>query len=524
MPIGAANDEPAQLVKAASVARGEIVGQRVSPKLLSETPPGDRADFKGCIFYASVQRCSAADTVVTVPSSFGDFSRPECFTVFQQVPAGCDPGLRGSDREVKATTYVGRYPPLYYAIVGLPSLVSPTDTGVYLMRLVSGLLSALFLGLALALAALWSRSRMLVAAVGVAASSMVVLFSSVVNPSGLECATAICVWTGGLILVLDQSDHPRPSVVVATAAAASVMVLTRGLSPLWLAVIALLLTALAPRSIATLVSWTRVRVAAGVTGAIGIVAVGYILWAHALSVYPIGIPVGSTASELTIVRMAVGRSRTIFQELVGAFGWATTSPPNAVLALWLLAALLVVGAGLAVSRRRHAVVLLALIVGAFVLPIVLMVSQARRDGVVWQARDGFPLYAGVFLVAGAVAFRKPGKMTDESSGTWRNPLLRRRLTVVVAACVAAAQLGDFLWALRRYTVGLGPVLNPFAHVHGGWSPPVPAVVLGIITTVVAVIYGWWIVRLSSTATEPERGDGSEASLDDVGQNELGLIP
>jgi hypothetical protein len=499
MPIGSANDEPAQLVKAASVVRGEIVGQNLSPKLLAETPPGDKVDFGGCTYLSTVQRCSAADTVVTVPSSYADFARPECFLI-QQVPAGCGPGLRGSGREVKATTYVGRYPPLYYAIVGLPSLASSTDTGVYLMRLMSGLVSSLFLGLALALAAFWSRSRLLVAAVAVAASAMVLLFSSVVNPSGLECATAICVWTGGLILVLDQPDDPRPSVVVATAASASVMVLMRGLSPLWLAVIAFSLIAVAPRSIATLLHWTRVRVAAGVTGLVGVVAIGYILWAHTLSVYPIGTPVPASASELSLVRVALGRSETILQELVGAFGWAETSPPEVVMVLWLLSAAVLVIAGLGFSRRRHAAVVLALIVAGVVLPAALMVSQAHKNGLVWQARDGFPLYAGILLVAGAVALRKPGLVANEHLGTAKDPRFVRQLTVVLAICVSAAQLGDLLWALRRYTVGLGHVLNPFAHVPGGWSPPVSAPALGLVATVAAVVYGWWIVRLSRTSS------------------------
>jgi hypothetical protein len=55
---------------------------------------------------------------------------------------------------VIGATYVGRYPPLYYAIVGLPSLVWHTNTAVYMMRLLSGLLCALLLGLAIALAAI----------------------------------------------------------------------------------------------------------------------------------------------------------------------------------------------------------------------------------------------------------------------------------------------------------------------------------------------------------------------------------
>ena len=73
--------------------------------------------------------------------------------------------------------------------------------------------------------------------------------------------------------------------------------------------------------------------------------------------------------------------------------------------------------------------------------------------------------------------------------------LARTITALVAVCVPLAQLGDLVWALRRYTVGLGPVLNPFAKVHGGWSPPVPAVALVLVATVAAVFYGWWIAHL-----------------------------
>jgi hypothetical protein len=235
------------------------------------------------------------------------------------------------------------------------------------------------------------------------------------------------------------------------------MVLMRGLSPFWLALIAVSLVAVAPHAVATLLRWTRVRVAVGVTGLVGAVAAGYILWAHALSVYPIGTPVPATDSELTIVHV--------------------------VLALWMAAAAIVVAAGLLLSHRRYAVVLLALITGAIVLPTALMVSQARVVGVVWQARDGFPLYAGVFLVAGAVAFRRPEEATTERHGRWDEPRIALRMTAVLAVCVSAAQLVDLLWALRRYTVGLG----------------------GLIAVVVTIAYGWWLVHLSrrSTRTRPD---------------------
>ena len=227
-------------------------------------------------------------TVVTVPKSFADFAIPSCYRFLPTVPAGCTPAFGGSGRETKAITYDGRYPPLYYAIVGLPSLAWHTDVAVYLMRLLSGLLSALFLGLALAWAIVWSESRLLVLAVAVTVTPMVIIFSSVVNPTGLECATATCVWTGGLILVLDRPSRPPPGLIAAIATAATVMVLSRQLSPLWLAIIALCLIAIAPQSVPVLIQRQSVRIAAVVVTFAGVMAVVYTLWAHSLYETPTG--------------------------------------------------------------------------------------------------------------------------------------------------------------------------------------------------------------------------------------------
>ena len=496
-PIGAAPDEPSQLARAASVARGEIVGSAPTKKLAAHLPTLDQIALGLCYTRSSASRCNRAVTVVTVPETFAVLTTPGCF-LNPVVPGSCGSGLNGSGRDVTATTYVGRYPPLYYAIVGLPSLAWHTDVAGYLMRLVSGLLSSLFLGLALALAAVWSRSRLLVLAVAVAATPMVFIWGSEVNPSGLEIATAVCVWTGGLILVLDRSSHPPPSLIAATAVAAIVMVLTRGLSPLWLAVIAVSLAALAPRSLRVLIRQRNVRVAAGAVALAGVAAVAYIIGAHALSVYPAGQRVASGTSQWGVIDIALGRTGLLINELIGAFGWVETSPPLLVKVLWIVPALAVVVLGLVARVRRHAVVIAALIVTSLVLPTALMVSQAHNDGVVWQARDGFPLYAGILLVAGAVAGRNEHMIAVDSGLALRVRWSTRQLALPVVIAVTAAQLADFVWALRRYTVGLGSVINPFARVRGGWSPPVPSVALVVLAAVTCIVYGLWIFRLAST--------------------------
>ena len=420
------------------------------------------------------------------------------------VPRITRSGTGNDDRDLRWAL-----PPLYWAIVGLPSLVWHSDLAVYLMRLLSGFLSALFLGLAIALAVTWSRSRLLVLALAVTVDPMVIIFGSVVNPSGLEMATAVCVWTGGLVLVLDRSNRPPPSLVAATAASAAAMVLIRGLSPLWLVVIAAFLFSLRPRSLSELIRSPSVRWSAVAVVVAGVAATTYILWAHALSLTYIG-AVSKGTSEVGVIELALGRTLGLVKEFVGTIGWVQSSPPLAVIGLWVLPASTVVLAGLVASLRRHVMVLVAIMIASFVLPTALMASQARGAGVgVWQARDGFPLYAGIVLVSGAVAGRSWQPSWDYPGATATVRMVLRRLPLLVAICVGAAQVGDFVWALRRYSVGLGATVNPFAHVPGGWSPPISSVGLVIFMTTTAFVYSWWIVRLGRRALEarspnPER--------------------
>ena len=111
---------------------------------------------------------------------------------------------------VRATTYVGLYPPLYYAIAGLPTLLWSSGSAIYLMRALSALVAALLYGLTLAMIARWSRAPLLLSALGLALTPLVVFLGGVVNPSTLEIAAAAATWTAGLLLVLDHADHPPP--------------------------------------------------------------------------------------------------------------------------------------------------------------------------------------------------------------------------------------------------------------------------------------------------------------------------
>jgi hypothetical protein len=490
-PIGAIIDEPAQLVKAASVVRGELNGPTLTQRSEARLSAADRGSLEYCDLISGSAKCDKAVSVVTVPQSFANFQ-----TSCEPIVPWCNRGLRGSGADASAATYVGHYPPLYYLIVGLPSLAWHSDVAVYLMRLLSCLLNALFLGLSLSLAAIWSRSRLLLSAIAVAATPMVFIVGSVVNPSGLEVSTAVCVWTGGLILVLDRFDRPPRSLVAATAISAVVMVLTRGLSPLWLAIIAASLVALAPHSLRSLFQWRSIRTAIPVVAFAGTIAVVYILWANSLTVLPVGQRIPAGSSQLDVVSLALRRTDLLVKQFVGSFSW---NSPMFVMVMWLLSAAAMVALGLTTSMRRHAMVVVGLITTSLVLPTAIMVSEANRDGIVWQARDGFPLYVGILLVAGAVAGRNQ-RVTDRAMGRvagW----VTRRLVLLVAATVAVGQLVDFMWGLRTYTVGGLGTINPFAHVSHRWSPPGSAIVVALVATLATVVYCSLIIRFGRNGTD-----------------------
>src|SRR3954470_20131928 len=113
-PISGSPDEPAHIVRAASVVRGELVG--------TPSPDGH---------------------VVTVPRYIADTQRATCFAFLPRVTANC-PGQDVDNRgaAIISTTAPGLYNPLYYYVVGWPSLLSADDAGIYAMRIVSGILSS----------------------------------------------------------------------------------------------------------------------------------------------------------------------------------------------------------------------------------------------------------------------------------------------------------------------------------------------------------------------------------------------
>ena len=107
-PVMASPDETAHAVKAVATVRGQIRGSEMvvnerDPKLLNRVL-----------------------TTYQIPEGYGALDAvPACYAFYPKIPANCAPFLPAeAGPDGPASTYVGRYPPTYYAIVGWPSLLA----------------------------------------------------------------------------------------------------------------------------------------------------------------------------------------------------------------------------------------------------------------------------------------------------------------------------------------------------------------------------------------------------------------
>ncbi len=429
-PLYSGPDEPAHVIRSVAVARGQFRYREVTPV------PG------------------LPSSQVQVPRLFADsIYTPQCYIFQPHVPASCAPLPQGRD-VVTGLTYAGRYPPLYYLVVGLPSRLWQSNAGVYAMRLVSGGICSLFLAQALVIA-LRFRRRLLAAGVAIATTPAVIYLAGLVNPSGPEIAAAVCLWTAlaavGLTRDLTWRGPLRWVALSGVAVAA-----TRPSGPLWLAVAALVTV------MSGLLSPVRPLLRSGAVRAATAVVVGAagatVAWVVAVGgLGLIGVPL--TGSE-PVWKLSLEKTGGRLQQMVAYYGWLDTPAPLAVYVIWGLLA----GAALALAvrrwRRRQWFSVVSLLLGVLIVPVAFELLEAPDIGLFWQGRYTLPLAAGVPILGAALA---TGARPPPS---WAGPFSAATAVLVPAGHVIAVG-----WGIRRFAVGTSGPLNYFADP--AWSPPLP---------------------------------------------------
>jgi heme/copper-type cytochrome/quinol oxidase subunit 3 len=489
-PMGAAPDEPSHVVQATAIVRGQFDEP--------EHPTG-----------------IGPVATVNVPAWARNMIAP-CFTKYRivaralghpNVTPACVETLGESKTIVAADTQFSNAPPLYYAVMGIPSLFFAGDSAVYAMRLVGDLVDAALVALGISLLLRYFPRRTVLIGFVIALSPMVLFLMAVVSSSGLEIASGFATWCGGLCVV--KNPRVPRALAIWTAVAAILLALSRPTSPLDVAIIAIVL--------AFLVGWHGLQERLNPSlRPLWIPLVGVFLVAAIFLVIGgpprlTGAPLAHPVSLLSNMRTSFGLTGARLRQLVGNFGWLDTPVPTWVVVVWATCLAGLTAAALFVSApcRRALPVLAALILA---MPLALESPQINRVGTYWQGRYWLPLAVGFPLVAASFTWRarragRPGH--GPPAREWVVPTL----TLCLGALLFAGQVASFQHALTRYEVGLGvPPKSPVVWLPPGGHLPVEVLfVVGALVTLAMVVVmmarQWESPRqservLSATLTSP----------------------
>ncbi len=433
-------DEPAHVLRAASVASGDFVGDRAV---------GLAAGYR----------------IVTVPAALttGD---PTCFRHDDDRPATCAVARPGATGTATAASSAGTYPPLYYALVGVPVRLFGDTSSVLWYRLVAAAWCAFVVGLAV------SRSRRFVAVPLVIVITPAAWFLfGVVNPNALEIALALLAWVGvERIRVHEKSNSLSDALWVSIPMALAILI--RPIAVLaWLAMVGVLVVVRRGRpNSRSLAKWLALFGPAVVAGC---AAIGWNAWAA------VAVNDSRTAESLSLTRRvwrSIDGLVDTWREMVGSLGWLEFSIPwiSAIFSWSVVAvAIWLVCRAARPLRVAWAWTLVVLVCG----PIVFETALADRVGFIWQGRYSIATAIGLLIVG---------------IGEW-NARLRPSVLRWILYAVAMAQIVT-LWAvLQRYTVGAH---GSWTFDHARWDPPVPPIFLLGADAVLMVAAIWMSIGRS----------------------------
>lgn len=445
-PLGSVPDEPAHVLYAAAVVRGDLGS-------------GERGQS------------------VTVPASVAAAGGITCTAFLPSSTADCLPALPDRTDPTGTVTGAGRYPPLYYALVGWPTRLGFGEATWYGMRLLSVALGGLLLALA---TATWCRSPApVVAGVLIAGTPMLAFLLGSVNPNGVEIAAGVAVTLAALGLADTAVQGGRPGLRQASALVLLVLYLALARPGSYLLAAALVGTLAVAASTVVRV---RPRAATGLLVACAAAVLAGVAAARLVALPAAPQPAAAVAWE-EAARVTAQRAFGWWQETIGMFGWRDHQVPAAFSLVWLA---LVAGLLLtAVLRGRAAerLSLLGLTAGAVVAAPFFVFVTLFRDGVGYQGRYAMALTQAIPVLAGAVLARRGG-----AGLPWR----------LIAPTTAALGVLALVGSGLRYGVGLP--LPPAGALAGQvlWVPPAwPVVVL--LCLFVLGLTGWLAVRTRSAA-------------------------
>jgi hypothetical protein len=401
--------------------------------------------------------------LVTVPAGIAYFDNFGCFAQHRDVTPACVPPFVGDRNElVDARTSAANYNPVYYAIIGVPSLITSGVSSVYGMRLINAFLSCLLLASAFSALARLQRHKWAALALTGAVTPMVLFLNGAVNPNALEYAAAAAL-LANLVLLLENAHLPKiyPSCILVITAAACLLANAKALSLLWLAL--MVITA------GLLGTWSQIQRVIrspwtwGGGAAIGLSCAFALFWIVGHDSLSSDSFEAAGFSALAGAEIMLDRTFDYATGYVGQFGWLEIPAPMAAHILWLGIATALVMSAVVLTRGRTRYAVLFLLVALLLLPPLLQAQAMGTIGIVWQGRYMLAVFVPLLIVAGIGLDRKDSR--GFSPGT-------AQILKSIAVLLAVVHFWTFMLTLRRYVTGLSidrrwadMVLEPV------WQPP-----------------------------------------------------
>ncbi len=417
--------------------------------------------------------------VVTVPEWIASITPPghsqsifvPCYAFHTDRTASCAPELSRSVQPIALPTTVSKYPPPYYAIVGLPTLFMAGEPAVYAMRLLSSVLAVGLIGLGLAVASPTRRTWLALGAAVAFTPSAAHLVGGSVNPSGMEIGAAMGLGIG-LLGIVAQEPRRGPKLAWLLVVLAFAVAWAR---PLTVATLVAVILAVVVLNTTDLQGWLRARFVRYV------VIVGTALAALsavAFRTLMLRIPSTPVLDQIFDVRSGVSRalppsdspgqilwelerrSFEISRDLIGELGWLDHSPPMSVILAWTLLVAALIVLAIAFGNRRDRIGLMLVGAGALIIAPLYVMLVVFGNAEAYQSRYHLPV-ATLLVLGAALILRR---------STGGSNLIRAWTTLRWgAALVPLGMLMSLAASLFRYSVGAGGRRGDAVQLANMWD-------------------------------------------------------
>ena len=467
-PLMSSPDEPAHVIRAAAVARGDLTGK------LSTKEPGT--------------------SEVTAPRYIADSMNLTCYRGNTTVSASCQKQVTDHPNQlVTAYTTATLNTPVFYLMTGLPTLFLEGHKTFYAMRAIVALVCAFLLAMVVMAVCQLSRHRWTLLATAVALTPMVFFLSGSVNPNAVEaCASAATLALLALIFRTESAGRILWERIGLLVVSVFLLVNTRSLSLFWLLFICIAALIIARFDIlkpvfARPVAWVG-------TAVMGVVVIAALWW----FLIPKGLTqafkaVGVGDSWPTAFVTSLDRTFDLGFGWIGVFGWLDTPAPGLTLIIWVSAIAAILIPALLFSSWRFRTALIITATTLILLPAIIAASLAADWGYVWQGRYSLALFVCLILLTGIA-------LDEHCEFTW-SPVLAPLVTTSIVL-LAVGHLASFAWALKRYVIGLRWDTTWFHMLfHTGWQPPLGWVTLMVGYALILAV-GALVVRKALRGNAP----------------------